>query len=30
VPVVSEHAESGERVRWTVGELLPAAFRLTP
>jgi cytidine deaminase len=29
VPVVSEH-ESGERVRWTVGELLPAAFRLTP
>jgi cytidine deaminase len=29
VPVVSEH-ESGERVRWTVGELLPAAFRLQP
>jgi cytidine deaminase len=28
VPVVSEH-EAGERVRWTVGELLPAAFRLT-
>jgi cytidine deaminase len=30
VPVVSEHMDSGERVRWTVGELLPAAFRLTP
>ena len=29
VPVVSEHVDSGERVRWTVGELLPAAFRLT-
>jgi cytidine deaminase len=29
VPVISEHI-SGERVRWTVGELLPAAFRLTP
>ena len=29
VPVVSEHV-SGERVRWTVGELLPAAFRLAP
>ena len=30
VPVASEHESSGERVRWTVGELLPAAFRLTP
>jgi cytidine deaminase len=30
VPVVSEHVPSGERLRWTVGELLPAAFRLTP
>jgi cytidine deaminase len=30
VPVVSEHMDSRERVRWTVGELLPAAFRLTP
>ncbi len=30
VPVVSEHTSSGDRVRWTVGELLPAAFRLTP
>ena len=29
VPVVSEHVE-GERARWTVGELLPDAFRLTP
>jgi cytidine deaminase len=29
VPVISEHV-SGERVRWTVGELLPAAFRLAP
>jgi cytidine deaminase len=29
VPVVSEHM-TGERVAWTVGELLPAAFRLTP
>jgi cytidine deaminase len=29
VPVVSEHV-SGARVRWTVGELLPAAFRLKP
>jgi cytidine deaminase len=29
VPVVSEHV-TGERVAWTVGELLPAAFRLTP
>lgn len=29
VPVVSEHEPSRERVRWTVGELLPAAFRLT-
>jgi cytidine deaminase len=27
VPVVSEHADTGERVRWTLGELLPAAFR---
>jgi cytidine deaminase len=30
VPVISQHVPSGERVRWTVGELLPAAFRLTP
>jgi cytidine deaminase len=30
VPVVSTHVSSAERVRWTVGELLPAAFRLTP
>ena len=30
VPVVSEHVSSGERARWTVGELLPAAFRFTP
>jgi cytidine deaminase len=30
VPVVSEHESSGQRVRWTVGELLPAAFRLLP
>jgi len=29
VPVVSEHV-AGERVAWTVGELLPAAFRLKP
>src|SRR4029079_9291136 len=29
VPVVSEHVE-GERARWTGGELLPDAFRLTP
>ena len=29
VPVVSEHVE-GERARWSVGELLPDAFRLTP
>ena len=29
VPVVSEHVD-GERARWTVGELLPDAFRLTP
>jgi cytidine deaminase len=29
VPVVSEHV-TGERVAWTVGQLLPAAFRLTP
>jgi cytidine deaminase len=29
VPVVSEHVD-GERVAWTVGELLPAAFRLKP
>lgn len=29
VPVVSEHV-AGERIRWTVGELLPAAFRLRP
>ena len=27
VPVVSEHVDTGERVRWTLGELLPAAFR---
>ena len=27
VPVASEHVETGERVRWTLGELLPAAFR---
>lgn len=26
VPVVSEHASDGGRARWTVGELLPAAF----
>jgi cytidine deaminase len=30
VPVVSTHESSGERVRWSVGELLPAAFRLKP
>jgi cytidine deaminase len=30
VPLASEHVQSGERVRWTVGELLPVAFRLTP
>ena len=30
VPVVSTHVSSAERVRWTVGELLPAAFRLAP
>jgi cytidine deaminase len=29
VPVVSEHAEDGTRARWTVGELLPAAFDLS-
>jgi cytidine deaminase len=29
VPVVSEHAEDGRRARWTVGELLPAAFDLS-
>ena len=29
VPVVSEHV-AGERIAWTVGELLPAAFRLKP
>ena len=29
VPVVSEHADDGSRVRWTVGELLPAAFDLS-
>jgi cytidine deaminase len=29
VPVVSEHV-AGERVRWTIGELLPAAFRRVP
>ncbi|MGZ5213188.1 MAG: cytidine deaminase [Actinomycetota bacterium] len=29
VPVVSEHVK-GERIRWTLGELLPAAFRLKP
>jgi cytidine deaminase len=29
VPVVSEHADGGSRVRWTVGELLPAAFDLS-
>jgi cytidine deaminase len=28
VPVVSAHVE-GERARWTIGELLPDAFRLT-
>ena len=28
VPVVSEHVEDGSRARWTVGELLPAAFDL--
>ena len=27
VPVVSEHVDTGERVLWTLGELLPAAFR---
>jgi cytidine deaminase len=27
VPVASEHADTGERVAWTLGELLPAAFR---
>ena len=27
VPVASEHVDTGERVRWTLGELLPAAFR---
>ena len=29
VPVVSEHAEDGTRVTWTVGGLLPNAFRLS-
>ena len=28
VPVASEHVETGERVLWTLGELLPAAFRI--
>ena len=28
VPVVSEHAVEGTRARWTLGELLPAAFEL--
>jgi cytidine deaminase len=28
VPVVSEHAQDGSRNRWTLGELLPAAFEL--
>jgi cytidine deaminase len=27
VPVASEHVDTGERVVWTLGELLPAAFR---
>ena len=27
VPVASEHVGTGERVLWTLGELLPAAFR---
>ena len=27
VPVASEHVDTGERVLWTLGELLPAAFR---
>ena len=27
VPVASENVDTGERVRWTLGELLPAAFR---
>ena len=29
VPVVSEHADDGNRAHWTVGELLPAAFNLS-
>jgi cytidine deaminase len=29
VPVVSEHADDRSRARWTLGELLPAAFDLS-